>query len=72
MVGLLAAVSAAMSAVTGLAHGVLLWAVVVDAAAAAGLVAYLALPPTKKRLSLGLLAGLDAAQLALALAFEEA
>lgn len=49
MVGLLAAVAAAMSAVIGLAHGVLFWAAVVDAAAAAGLAAYLALPPTKKR-----------------------
>jgi hypothetical protein len=49
MVGLLAAVAAAMSAVIGLAHGVLFWAAAVDAAAAAGLAAYLALPPTKKK-----------------------
>lgn len=48
MVGLLAAVSAAMSAVISLAHGVLFWAAVVDAAAAAGLAAYLALPNKKK------------------------
>jgi hypothetical protein len=48
MVGLLATVGTAMSAVAGLAHGDLFWAAVVDAAAATGLAAYLALPPTKK------------------------
>ena len=50
MVGLLAAVGTAMSALVGLAHGDLVWAVIADAAAAAGLAAYLALP-TKKILS---------------------
>lgn len=72
MVGLLAAVAAAMSAVIGLAHGVLFWAAAIDAAAAAGLGAYLALPPTKKRPLVALLADLDAAQLASALSFMEA
>jgi len=48
MVGLLAAVGAAMPVVAGLAHGDLFWAATVDAAAATGLVAYLALPPIKK------------------------
>src|SRR3989442_14710777 len=48
MVGLLTAVGVAMSVVASLAHGDLFWAAVVDAAAAAGLAAYLALPPTKK------------------------
>ena len=48
MVGLLAAAGAAITAIAGLAHGDLLWAAVVDAAAATGLAAYLALPATKK------------------------
>jgi hypothetical protein len=48
MVGLLAAVGAAMSALVGLAHGVLVWPIIADAAAATGLAAYLALSPTKK------------------------
>ncbi len=48
MVGLLAAVGTAMSALVGLAHGDLIWVVLVDAAAATGLAAYLALPPQKK------------------------
>lgn len=50
MVGLLAAVGAAMSVVASLAHGGLVWAAVMDAGAAAGLAAYLALPLTKKHL----------------------
>jgi hypothetical protein len=40
MVGLLAAVCTAMSALLGLAHGALFWIVMALAAAAAGLVAY--------------------------------
>ena len=51
MVGLLAAVGTAMSALVGLAHGVLIWLALADAAAATGLSAYLALMPIKKRLS---------------------
>jgi hypothetical protein len=51
MVGLLAAVGAAMSALVGLAHGDLVWVAIADAAAATGLAAYLALPvPNKKKL----------------------
>jgi hypothetical protein len=50
MVGLLAAVGAAMSALVGLIHGDLVWLALVDAAAATGLAAYLALPPYKKNL----------------------
>jgi hypothetical protein len=50
MVGLLAAVGAAMSALVGLAHGALVWIAVADAAAATGLAAYLALSPIKKSL----------------------
>jgi hypothetical protein len=48
MMGMLAAISAAMSVTAGMAHGDLFWAAVLDAATAAGLAAYLALPPTKK------------------------
>jgi hypothetical protein len=48
MVGLLAAVGAAMSALAGLAHGDLVWLIIGDAAAATGLAAYLALPAQKK------------------------
>ena len=40
MVGLLAAVGAAMSALVGLAHGDIVWIAVADAAVATGLVAY--------------------------------
>jgi hypothetical protein len=47
MVGLLAAVGAAMSMVASLVHGDLFWAAVAAAAAATGLAAYLALPPRK-------------------------
>jgi hypothetical protein len=47
MVGLLAAVGAAMSALAALAHGDLVWVVIADAAATTGLAAYLALPPSK-------------------------
>jgi len=72
MVGLLAAVGAAMSAVAGLTHGDLFWAVIVDAAVATGLAAYLALPPTKKRPLPLLLVDADAVQLALVLSSKEA
>lgn len=47
IVGLLAAVGAAMSALASLAHGDLIWVAVADAAAATGLASYLALAPTK-------------------------
>jgi len=49
VVGLLAAVGAAMSVIASSAHGGLFWAAVVDAAAATGLATYLALSLTKKR-----------------------
>jgi hypothetical protein len=49
VVGLLAAVGAAMSVVASSAHGDLFWAAAVDAATATGLAAYLALSPTKKK-----------------------
>jgi len=49
MVGLLAAAATAMSALVALAHGYLDWATIADASAAAGLAAYLALPPNKKK-----------------------
>jgi hypothetical protein len=48
MVGLLAAVGAAMSALVGLAHGELVWVIVAGAATATGAAAYLALLPQKK------------------------
>jgi len=47
MVGLLAAVGAAMSAIVGFAHTDLAWLIIADAAAATGLAAYLAAPPKK-------------------------
>lgn len=50
MVGLLAAVGAAMSALAGLAHGDLVWVIIGNAASATGLAAYLALLPQKKLL----------------------
>jgi hypothetical protein len=50
MVGLLAAVGTAMSALVGLAHGDLVWLIIADAAAATGLAACLALPANKKNL----------------------
>ena len=50
MVGLLAAVGATMSALVAFAHGFLITITIVDAAAAAGLATYLALP-AKKSLS---------------------
>jgi hypothetical protein len=50
MVGLLAAVGAAMSGLTGLLHGDLAWETLASAAAATGLAAYLALPSSKKTL----------------------
>lgn len=53
MVGLLAAVGAAMSALVSFAHGDLVWVTIADAAAATGLAAYLAAaPPIKKMPSL--------------------
>jgi hypothetical protein len=48
MVGLLAAVGTAMSALVAFAHGNLFWVIIADAAAATGLAAYLALPSKKK------------------------
>ena len=66
MVGLLTATGVAMSLVASLAHGDLFWAAVLDAAAAAGLAAYLALPPVNKKSPYRvLLAGVYAVQLAL-------
>jgi len=50
MVGLLAAVGAAMSALVGIVHGDLVWVAIADGATATGLAAYLALPPSKKGL----------------------
>jgi hypothetical protein len=47
VVGLLAAVGTAMSAFVGLAHGDLVWVILVNAAAATGAAACLALPPKK-------------------------
>ncbi len=47
MVGVLAAVGTAMSALVAFAHGNLVWVIISDAAAATGLAAYLALPPQK-------------------------
>ena len=47
VVGLLAAVAAVMSALVGLAHADLIGIMIADAAAA-GMAAYLALPPSKK------------------------
>jgi hypothetical protein len=48
MVGLLAAVGTAMSALAGLVHGDFALLIIAYAAAAAGLAAYLALPGNKK------------------------
>jgi hypothetical protein len=50
MVGLLAAVGTAMSALVAFAHGVLVYVIIADAAAATGLAAYIALPAPKKEL----------------------
>jgi hypothetical protein len=47
MVGLLAAVGTAMTALVVFAHGDLVWLTIVDAAAATGMAAYLALPSQK-------------------------
>lgn len=63
VVGLLTAVGTATSAVASVTHGDLFWAVVVDAAAATGLAAYLALLPNKKNPSAVALASLDVMQL---------
>jgi len=48
MVGLLAAVGSAMSALVGLSHGELIPVMVAGACAATGLAAYLAAPSSKK------------------------
>lgn len=48
VVGLLAAVAAALSALVGLAHGDLVAVTIAGAGTAGGLAAYLALPPQKK------------------------
>jgi hypothetical protein len=48
VVGLLAAVGTAMSALVAFAHGDLVWVTIADAAVATGLAAYLALPANKK------------------------
>lgn len=53
MVGLLAAVGVAMSALVGLAHGDLVWVAIADAAAASGLVAYVTAPSKKNSLRNG-------------------
>lgn len=50
MVGLLAAVGTAMSALVAFVHGDLAWVTIGNAAAAAGLASYLALPINKKNL----------------------
>jgi len=47
MVGVLAAVGTAMSALVALAHGGLVWLLIVFAGAATGSAAYLALPSKK-------------------------
>ena len=64
LVGLLAAVGAAMSVVANLAHGDLFWAGVLEVAAATGLAAYLALPSTKKTCFLVTFSHLETMQLA--------
>lgn len=48
MVGLLAAVGVAVSALVGFVHGGLLPVAIVGAGVATGLAAYMALPPSKK------------------------
>ncbi len=48
IVGLLAAVGAAIAVVAGLTLGDLFWAAVMDASAATGLATYLVAPTTKK------------------------
>ena len=47
-VGLLAAVGAAMSALTGLVHNGFVWLILMTATVAMGLAAYLAVSPKKK------------------------
>jgi hypothetical protein len=49
MVGLLAAVGTAMSALVGMAHGDLVWVTIAEAVAATGLVAYVTAPPKKSK-----------------------
>jgi sarcosine oxidase gamma subunit len=48
VVGLLAAVGAAMSALVGVSHADVLTVMIMGAGAATGLAAFLALPPSKK------------------------
>jgi hypothetical protein len=48
VVGLLAAVGAALFALVGFSHGHLAWVMIGDASVATGLASYLALPSTKK------------------------
>lgn len=50
LVGLLAAAGAAMSALVGLVHADMVPVMIASAGAAAGLAAYLTLPPQKKSL----------------------
>jgi hypothetical protein len=50
MVGLLAAVATAMSALVAFVHGDLACVTIAEAAAAAGLAAYMSLTPSKKTL----------------------
>jgi hypothetical protein len=47
MVGLLAAVGTTMSSLVAFTHGNLVWLAIVDASAATGVAAYLALPDKK-------------------------
>lgn len=54
MVGLLAAVGAAMSALVGLAHGGVVWLMIAAATVAVGLAAYGALPLKKKSCAVSL------------------
>jgi hypothetical protein len=49
MVGLLAAVGTAMSALAGLAHGYIAWVAIAEATAATGLVAYVTAPEFFKK-----------------------
>jgi uncharacterized membrane protein YuzA (DUF378 family) len=51
MVGLLAAIGAIMSALVGLTHGDLVSVIISGAGTATGLAAYLALSPSKKKLT---------------------
>jgi len=52
LVGLFAAIGAAMATLVGLAHGAYVWLLAVEAAIATGLAAYLACDTNKKKSSL--------------------